>query len=300
MISVLTPVYNRKEDLRDLLDAFATEFAQAPYFEVLVIDDKSNDGTFEIAVEFSNRNSFCTVLTSGYRSPGISRNIGAKAAKFDWLIYCDSDNRMTPGWVNRIMPYLNQYSTCDGIWFPAMSDHTVLTSSKYTRRGTHMITPFFYFNHYIGEVVHCIKRRFLVDHSYYYMAGYTNDFPDALWFQLFSSSKYKVLFCNIIIQEYFTRAGNRISTELSMNKIESQVVHYSIVFKMMIRTRYVFTKYFLKITVKLIGFTFCLDKNGYNSIKERIGSLGLLSKLSRILGLNIICYRFLTSQRSKK
>jgi len=299
MVSLLVPVYNRVEELRLLLASFLEEYNQYYKFEVIIIDDKSTDGTLELAQKFCDNNDFCKLVVSGYRSPGISRNLGAKAATNEWLLYCDSDNQMIPKWTEIIKPYLDKFKDFDGIWFPAFSNNKVITSSKYVKKGTHQITPSYYFNNYIGEVVHCVKRDFLLSNNYLYIPGYSNDFPDLLWFELFSKNKNRVVFCSKIIQQYYTNASNRISTEISMNKIESQIIHYSLVIKRVIKTRFIFSKYFFKIFFKLIFYLLVINKESLKKITNRIGYIYIIGRMSQVFKLNHFFYNLLGLHRKK-
>lgn len=297
MISILIPVYNRKKELERLLNSFLIEYLHNKnLFEVVIIDDYSDDGSFEIAKKYSEECQIFNLITSGYRSPGMSRNIGAKIAKFDWLLFCDSDNMMVENWSKLLFPILEQYKEYDGIWFPAKSNNTFLTSINYLNRGTHKINSFYYFNNYIGEVVHCIKKSFLLTNNYYYLKGTSNDFPDLLWFSLFSNNTYKILFNDLIIQEYFLSSENRISTDISLNKNFSQVLHYKLVLLKMVKTRYLFTKYFVKIAIKFLFFIIIVDDKKI-SLKNHVGFLRWLSIVSFKTGLGNFLLKKLYTKR---
>jgi len=298
MVSLLVPVYNRKFELEKLLESFVAEFSLTKLiFEIIVIDDLSEDGSYEIAKKFAEKFDYVKLITSGYKSPGMSRNIGAKIAKYDWLLYCDSDNMMINNWSNLLFPILNKYNSYDGIWFPAQCNNKVLTSFKYLKKGNHEIDSFFYFNNYIGEVVHCIKKDFLLKNNYFYLKGTTNDFPDLLWFSLFSNKKYKIYFYNIIIQEYFMASDNRISSDSSIEKNYSQIIHYKLVLFEILKTRFVFTKYFLKIVLKFFFFILIVDDNRI-SLKKDISILRFLSRFSHKIGLSDILLNKLLVKRN--
>jgi len=298
MVSILVPVYNRKQELLNLLQSFVDEYLiNKIEFEVIIIDDLSEDGSYEVAKKYSEEYSFFKLTTSGYKSPGMSRNIGAEMAKFEWLLYCDSDNMMVKNWSNLIYPILKINSSYDGIWFPAQYNNKILTSERYTKKGIHQLSPFYYFNNYIGEVVHCIKKDFLINNKYYYLQGTSNDFPDLLWFSLFSSKKYKILFYNLILQEYFMASNNRISTDCSLEKNYSQIVHYKLVLLEIIKTRYILTKYFIKITLKFLFFLIIVNDN-VKSLKDDVGILRWLSRISFNIGLSDFLLKKLLKKRT--
>lgn len=301
MVSILVPVYNRKEELLKLLESFVDEFFNNKIdFEVIIIDDLSDDGSYEVAKKYSEEYNFFQLISSGYKSPGMSRNIGAKIARYEWLLYCDSDNMMVRNWTNLIYSILKTYKDYDGIWFPARCNNKILTGNTYIEKGNHKISPFYYFNNYIGEVVHCIKKEFLVNNQYYYLQGTSNDFPDLLWFYLFSNKNHKILFYNLVIQEYFISSNNRISTDCSIEKNYSQIVHYKLVLLEIIKTRYVFTKYFIKILIKFFFFILIVD-NREKSLKYEVGILRWLSRISFKIGLgNILLNKLLNKRKSNE
>jgi glycosyltransferase involved in cell wall biosynthesis len=298
MISVLVPVYNRKDELSKLLQSFIDEFLfNKIIFEVIVIDDLSDDGSYEIAKKFSEEFSIFKLITSGYKSPGMSRNIGAKSARFDWLLYCDSDNIMVKNWSVLFKNVLIKFDNFDGIWFPARCNSKLLTSKKYLNKGNHVISSNFYFNNYIGEVVHCIKKDFLINNQYYYLEGTSNDFPDLLWFSLFSNDKYRVFFYNQIIQEYFVTSENRISTDSSIEKNFSQIIHYKLLLLRIIKTKYLFSKHFLKVAIKFIFFILVVNDKEI-SLKKDVGLFRWVSRISFKIGLSELLLKKLKKKRS--
>ena len=299
MISILVPVYNRKFELERLLQSFVKEYTQNRIiFEVIIIDDNSDDGSYEIAEFFVQNNVIFKLLKSGYRSPGKSRNIGAIYASYDWLLYCDSDNLMLDNWSVSLASILNQNMQYDGIWFPSMCNKKILTSKKYLKKGTHEINSFFYFNYYVGEVVHCVKKSFLLTHNYFYLKGTSNDFPDLLWFSLFSDKKYKILFYNQVIQEYYITSANRISADSSNEKNFSQIIHYKLILNKILKSKYICTFYFLKILVKYIFFIIIVDNNKTN-LKQEVGILRWFSIISYKIGLSDFFLKKLANKRNK-
>ena len=108
--------------------------------------------------------------------------------------------------------------------------------------------------------------------------------------------KHKVLFYNLIIQEYFITSNNRISTDCSSEKNFSQIVHYKLVLLDIIKTRYIFTKYFLKITLKFFFFVIIVDDKE-KSLKQAVGILRWLSRISFKIGLSQILLSKLLNKR---
>ena len=74
-----------------------------PPFEILVIDDCSNDSTVEVvqalAREIPSVRVYSTRLNSG---PAAARNVGLREAKGDWIALLDSDDAWKPGRLKRL------------------------------------------------------------------------------------------------------------------------------------------------------------------------------------------------------
>lgn len=90
-VSVVVPVYNGERYLKEALDSvFAQTFRD---FEVICVDDGSNDGSTTILHEFHNR---VKVLQQPNAGQGAARNAGARIAKANYLAFLDQDDRWYP------------------------------------------------------------------------------------------------------------------------------------------------------------------------------------------------------------
>lgn len=84
-VSIVIPAFNSAEYLRACLQALGTD--ADPYREIIVVDDCSTDGTRSVAAEFP-----VTVLaTEQRRGPAFARNLGARAARGEILVFLDAD-----------------------------------------------------------------------------------------------------------------------------------------------------------------------------------------------------------------
>ena len=90
-ISVIIPTYNRKKTLARAIQSVINQ-SLSPY-EILVIDDGSNDGTQEWVKE-----NFQNIKYIHQNNHGVSsaRNIGIENAYGDWVAFLDSDDEWLP------------------------------------------------------------------------------------------------------------------------------------------------------------------------------------------------------------
>ncbi len=89
--SIIIPTLNEAKYLPHLLeDLVAQTFKD---FEVIIVDGNSKDKTLELAGSFTSTLDL-TTLTSLRRHVCTQRNIGAKKAISDWLLFMDADDRL--------------------------------------------------------------------------------------------------------------------------------------------------------------------------------------------------------------
>src|SRR5689334_13492261 len=96
-VSFVIPVYNEAEQIADCLQAIAQQTV-AP-FEVLVIDNNSNDGTAAVAANFP----FVKVLRERRQGVVYARDRGCNAAKGDIIARIDADTIISEDWVETLL-----------------------------------------------------------------------------------------------------------------------------------------------------------------------------------------------------
>jgi glycosyltransferase involved in cell wall biosynthesis len=91
-VTVVIPAFNAERTLGSVLDALAAQ--EQPVDEVIVVDDRSTDGTPELAA----RHAAAVIRTEGGGFAGAARNRGWDAANGDVVVFLDSDAIPGPGW----------------------------------------------------------------------------------------------------------------------------------------------------------------------------------------------------------
>jgi len=91
-ISVVIPMYNSSETILNTLNS--VKYQTVLPFEVIIIDDGSNDDSVIIVEDFILNNPSLNLQLLKKTNGGVSsaRNIGIKIAKGDWIALLDSDD----------------------------------------------------------------------------------------------------------------------------------------------------------------------------------------------------------------
>ncbi|HEX4954581.1 MAG TPA: glycosyltransferase family 2 protein [Thermoanaerobaculia bacterium] len=98
-LSVVVPCFQAAETLPRQLDAL-TRQSWPGGWEVILADNGSTDGSPELAERWRDRLPGLRVVRSMVgRGPAHSRNVGARAASGDALVFCDADDEVGEGWL---------------------------------------------------------------------------------------------------------------------------------------------------------------------------------------------------------
>ncbi|MEV0869278.1 glycosyltransferase family A protein [Brachybacterium paraconglomeratum] len=92
----MIPAYNAADTIGQQLEALICQ-ESAPPFEVVVADNRSTDGTAEVARHFSNRLDIRVVPAFERQGVNCARNAGIQAARGEIVVLLDADDRARPG-----------------------------------------------------------------------------------------------------------------------------------------------------------------------------------------------------------
>tara|TARA_Y100001968_G_scaffold297784_1_gene307160 strand:+ start:3615 stop:4559 length:945 start_codon:yes stop_codon:yes gene_type:complete len=92
-ISVIIPTYNRRLILEKCLGALEKQYLISPIdgYEVIVVDDGSNDGTPHWLLTHANEYPHVQLLEQEHGGPAEARNKGILNSKGDLIVFIDSD-----------------------------------------------------------------------------------------------------------------------------------------------------------------------------------------------------------------
>lgn len=112
--SFIIPVYNRPEEIRELLASFILLETEGISFEIIIVEDGSTLSSEDIINDFKTKLplSYYKKENSG---PGDSRNYGMNRAKGNYFIILDSDVLLPPDYLKNVHSFLkNSFTDCFG------------------------------------------------------------------------------------------------------------------------------------------------------------------------------------------
>ncbi len=94
MISVILPAYNRENFIENCIDSVLNQTYTD--FELLVIDDGSEDSTVEVIERLMNKDSRIKLIKASHKGVSSARNLAIENAKGEYIFFIDSDDYIHP------------------------------------------------------------------------------------------------------------------------------------------------------------------------------------------------------------
>lgn len=100
--SIIIPTYNSSKTIVRLLDSFKQ--TKNDFYEVIIVDDCSTDETISVVDEYKQSSEMTIRVISKEKNsgPGVSRNMGIKAASGEYICFMDSDDYVSNSYFSAI------------------------------------------------------------------------------------------------------------------------------------------------------------------------------------------------------
>lgn len=109
MISAVILTWNSDRYISKCLDSLITEFKNNQLkVEILVVDNGSTDKTLEILDEYIVRGQIKLISLDKNTGTTYSRNLAIREARGDFVLILDSDTRVKPGAIKKLLEGLNK------------------------------------------------------------------------------------------------------------------------------------------------------------------------------------------------
>lgn len=228
MISFIVPAYNAGKTIEKTVNSIVGQKNTNMEFEVIVVDDGSEDDLREIMDNFKNDKR---VKYFYKENTGVSdtRNYGVNQAIGEYIIFVDSDDYISSNLLKDIEPYINK--NIDLIkWKPIIVNEKGKTIRKETGCSFTKVSGEKGFNLLFG-------RDNLLDCLWCYAIKkeLIKEFPKGMYHEDFATMPLMILSANTMVSinkyEYFyVQSKNSImrntSEEMERKRLQDKLVHY--------------------------------------------------------------------------
>ena len=128
-ISVILCTYNRAEYLNNCIDSVVEQTFQN--WELVIVDDGSEDGTFEVVQPYLQKFKNIRYLKHQNRKLGLSKNAGIQASFGSYITFIDSDDSYKLIHLQSRYEYMQQHSEVDLIQGGFYSDEEILVADYF-------------------------------------------------------------------------------------------------------------------------------------------------------------------------
>ena len=109
--TLVVPTYNRAHLVSETIQSALQQ--SKPFFEIIVVDDGSNDNTSQILDKYSD---FIKIITTKNKGVQAARNLGIGHAKTELVVLCDSDDLLEPEYVETLAPWMHKNTAHDVLY----------------------------------------------------------------------------------------------------------------------------------------------------------------------------------------
>ncbi|MCC5994431.1 MAG: glycosyltransferase [Candidatus Aenigmarchaeota archaeon] len=114
-VSVIIPTLNEEKYIEATLLSIRNQDYKGKY-EIIVVDSNSKDRTVEIARKYADK-----VIVTKRKGVSAGRNIGARVARGEILLFVDADTILLPNVISKIVNHLKKKNIV-GVVVPVLSD----------------------------------------------------------------------------------------------------------------------------------------------------------------------------------
>lgn len=106
-ISIIVPMYNVQKYLERCVRSLTNQTYRN--IEILLINDGSQDGTYELACELAQKDSRISVYNKENGGSGQTRNYGIRVASGNYICFVDSDDWIVEDYLSYAMKLMQRY-----------------------------------------------------------------------------------------------------------------------------------------------------------------------------------------------
>lgn len=230
MISVIMPVYNSIQYLDDAIQSVLNQ--EYKDFELIIIDDGSNDGSEVICDSYSQRDN--RVIVVHQQNGGIcnARNRALEIAQGDYIAFCDNDDIMMPNCLSEAIGMCQEFEV-DVVrfyrahWYIGRKKHLCPDPDPWKNKEIISITDwqsYMYVREYSSAPWAGIYRRdFLKKNRICFDENIRFGYEDALFVSKCCGEARTVAVMPVTLYEWIQRQGNSTSRKNGENIFSNRI-----------------------------------------------------------------------------
>lgn len=102
-ISIIVPIYNVENYLKECVTSLYKQDVDTNDYEVILVNDGSTDGSYEIAKKLSTIYKNIILLSQENSGQSVARNKGLDIAKGKYIMFVDSDDGLFPNVLGKVL-----------------------------------------------------------------------------------------------------------------------------------------------------------------------------------------------------
>ena len=222
--SIIIPAYNVDKYIKRCLDSvFNQDYKD---FEVILVDDGSDDDTIKIAKEYDLK-----IIKTKHNGVSESRNVGIKQAKGEYLLFLDSDDYYEEHLLKKIVDNLEK--DLDILRFQVRNVYDDKENVDFNEEGFNILNGEEAFNriikyHYIESVwCYAIRREYWNSSKFNFKANTVHEDFGLIPLVIIKANSVKSI--DFIGYNYYRRNGSIMNTpsyEWTKTKVKDFYNHY--------------------------------------------------------------------------
>ena len=114
LFSIIIPAYNAEKTIEECVDSIILQDIQN--YEVIVVDDKSNDNTIEKLKKYENCQNVKVIRHIENKKAGGARNTGIKEAQGEYILFLDADDKIVENSLTKLEKIIKENNKPDVIY----------------------------------------------------------------------------------------------------------------------------------------------------------------------------------------
>lgn len=136
-ISIIIPVYNAKKYLQRCVNSIINQTYR--YIEIILVNDGSVDGSAELCDQLAKIDNRILVVHQLNQGVSVARNIGMDYATGDYILFVDSDDRISENLCKLAIEKIEQYNVDAVYWGNYSVKGDNILGIDYPKLGTGLI-----------------------------------------------------------------------------------------------------------------------------------------------------------------